>query len=87
MSNNFSSRTWLNEVGNPSTGSLVIYDGPNPWQKEGEPLTRYEYIEVADCKTVARLHKMETETLKEWKFKVDNLVRELIEYQKWLSDK
>jgi len=76
----FSSRTWLNPEGHPSSGSLVIYDGPSPWSKGNT-----HFIEFADCHGSTRFHAIKTDSDKDWRKKIDLMIRDLSEYNKWLK--
>ena len=86
MQVNYTSRNWLNDTSSPSTGSVFIYDGEDPWRKPDEPDKRYQFIEISDCRNSVRLHKMERDTNKQWKNKIDCLVKDLLDYQKWLEE-
>lgn len=49
----FCSREFLNDPLSPSTGSVVAYDGPDPWRSA----ERFTFLEVGDCHVRARLHQ------------------------------
>jgi hypothetical protein len=81
----YSTRAWLNPAGHSSTGSVTVFDGLNPWQRKNEKPSKFQFIEVADCHQSARLHKQPNDSMADWRFKVDTLVRELMAYKQWLD--
>ena len=52
----YNTRTWLNELSSPSTGSVVCYHGIQEYPDEKEPYENL-FLEISDCHVKARLHK------------------------------
>lgn len=64
-------RKWLNSPDSASTGSIVAYHGPAPWdnrQGERETMT---ILELADCHGKVRLHKAEYDSMDEFIAKLE----------------
>ena len=75
----FSRREFLNDPNSPSTGSVVAYDGPDPWKPED----RFTFLEVGDCHVRARIHQTTLEGREQFILKIKllrTIVNEFIEH-------
>lgn len=59
----YNSRRWLNSEKSRSTGSVVCFDGMT---ESSEGPDRDSFIEIADCRGKARLHKSSDDSLAEF---------------------
>ena len=65
----FCKRYFLNDPSSPSTGSVVAYDGPDPWKPED----RFTFLEVGDCHVKARIHQTALEGPTQFILKMERL--------------
>lgn len=68
-------KVWLNRASSPSTGSVVVFNGPIKWRSDREE-SKDSFIEIADCHNKVRLHRVYEDSEIDWikKMKKLNLV-------------
>ena len=72
----YKSEKFLNKKDSSSTGSICIYDGESPYNRD----TRWAFVEISDCNNKVRLHKHEKESDIAWRNKLKSLVAEIEKY-------
>ena len=70
----YKEQKWLNPPNSPSTGSVVCYDGMIDYSDGPDRCT---FLEIADCHNKARLHKAHTDTIEDFRDKVELLYKEI----------
>lgn len=55
----YSKRTWLNNPGSYSTGSVVTFDGVVEWDSGQK---HHTYLEIAGCSSKVKLHRADYDT-------------------------
>lgn len=65
----YSVKEWLSKEEGPSTGSVVAYCGPSPWDVDALAM----FLEVSDCHVKARLHKSNLDTNNDFSKKLRTL--------------
>jgi hypothetical protein len=70
----YNKRTWLNKIKSSSTSNIVAFDGEVDY---GEKKYRDTFIKISDCKNSIRLHKRDSETMKEFTNKLRLLISEM----------
>lgn len=70
----YKTQKWLNPMNSPSTGSVVCYDGLVDYSDGPDRCT---FLEIADCHNKVRLHKAHTDTMEDFREKVEFLYREI----------
>lgn len=79
----YKSITQLNPDDSPSTGSLVCYYGDIEYSDDGvQPCM---FVEIADCHSKVRLHRVHTDTTIEFLNKLDYLIIQLTKFRKFLG--
>ena len=78
----FNERTWLNDSSSPSTGAVVVYDGPATYANSSGKFDRIQFVEVADCHQSIRLHRTQFDTEKDFRKKIKRLKNALKRYLK-----
>jgi len=81
----YNTRKWLNKKNSMSSGSVFIYEGKYPYN--GSKLVDSKFIEISDCHSKVRLHKSFADSDKDWEYKVDRLIKELIKYRDYMDNK
>jgi hypothetical protein len=66
-------RKWLNGRGSASTGSVVAYHGKPSWRGNAGKNKKESFLEISDCRFRVRLHRTDTETLKQFIKKLKKL--------------
>ena len=80
MAKKYKKRVWLNKDKSASTGSIVIYDGESPWEKN----CTTRFIEVSSCNNIARLHMCDLDKESDWLYKVKKMAKTLNDYVSFL---
>jgi hypothetical protein len=75
-------RKWLNKKGSPSTGTVVAYAGPSPWNPKKETSI---FFEVSDCHCSARLHKTTEDNMSDFIYKLRKLAKTANDFADHLS--
>jgi len=77
----FKSEKWLNPLSSPSTGSVICYHGQSPWNKQKEKIA---FVQINDCHNSVRLHKVDSDSKKDFANKIGVLIEELEQYRNYL---
>lgn len=78
----YNKRVWLNRENSPSTGSVVVYDGPITFIK-GDEKEHITFIEIGSCHDKARLHRAADDSKEDFVNKMlllRDTIDEFIEY-------
>ena len=67
----YQDRVWLNKHGNPSSGSVMAYHGPAPWDRK----KTMSVLEVSDCHGKIRLHRSEMDSNNDFVRKLRKLAK------------
>ena len=70
----YKEQKWLNPPDSPSTGSVVCYDGMVDYSNGPDRCT---FLEIADCHNKVRLHKAHTDTIEDFRNKIELLYKEI----------
>lgn len=76
---------WLNGSESPSTGSIVCYDGSLQYEDTGDRMVPCRFVEISDCHQKVRIHQTHTDSLEEYKNKIDALIMYLSQYRAHLD--
>jgi hypothetical protein len=52
-------KVWLNKEDSPASGSMVCFDGEVRWREKPDVTS---YIEIADCQTKIKIHRIYEDT-------------------------
>lgn len=75
----YNDRKWLNPDNRPSTGTVVAYHGPSPW----DPDDISTFFEVSDCHYKVRLHPTNLDSLADFAKKLrilENTAKQFADY-------
>lgn len=73
----YNKRTWLNPIESSSTSSIVAFDGDVEYS---DKTYRDTFLKISDCRNTIKLHKKDTEQIKDFITKLKLLKNEIEQF-------